>query len=178
MPFFMESCIRVAGTALSGRPALAPDRHGSASVRDSGRLGAWIGGDPEIPDSDERGCVERIVGRRGNAGQFGQRREERVATAPRTARQLRRGDFKADDADREMAGFFAQLDSRREDQELRTLRSAHMRKASQDVDRNTFTGTAEAMLHGWALETDPVLEYVWRSKNRKLLNKEQLQELE
>ncbi len=80
----------------------------------------------------------------------------------------------ADDADRARAGFFARLESRREDWALRMLRSAHVLKGAGNVDRNTFAGTAKALLDGRTLETIPIMEYVWERTNRELVNEELL----
>ena len=80
----------------------------------------------------------------------------------------------ADDADRVKAGFFARLEPRREDWALRMLRSAHVLKGAGKVDWKTFTGTAKAVLDGRALETIPIMEYVWERTNRVLVNEELL----
>ena len=80
----------------------------------------------------------------------------------------------ADDADRIKAGFLAQLESRREDWALRMLSGAHLLKGAGNVDWNTFAGTAKAVLEGRALETIPIMEYVWERTNRVLVNKELL----
>ena len=70
------------------------------------------------------------------------------------------------------AGFFARLESRREDWALRMLRSAHVLKGAGNVDWNTYAGTAKAVLDGQALETTPIMEYVWQRTNRELVNEE------
>ena len=44
---------------------------------------------------------------------------------------------------------------------MRMLRSAQVRKAGGSVNRNTFAGTAKAVLEGRALETIPIMQYVW-----------------
>ena len=77
-----------------------------------------------------------------------------------------------DDADRAKAGFFARLESRREDWALRMLRSAHVLKGAGNVDWNTFAGTAKALLDGRTLETIPIMEYVWERTNRELVNEQ------
>ena len=74
----------------------------------------------------------------------------------------------ADGADRAMAGFFARLESRREDWALRMLRSAHVLKGAGNVDWRTFGGTAKSVLDGRALETIPIMEHVWQRTNRDL----------
>ena len=74
----------------------------------------------------------------------------------------------ADGADRAMAGFFARLESRREDWALRMLRSAHVLKGAGNVDWRTFAGTAKSVLEGRALETIPIMEHVWQRTNRDL----------
>ena len=71
------------------------------------------------------------------------------------------------------AGFFARLEPRREDWALRMLRSAHVLKGAGNVDWKTFAGTAKAVLDGRALETIPIMEYVWERTN-KVLAKEEL----
>ena len=80
----------------------------------------------------------------------------------------------ADDADRVKAGFFARLDSRREDWALRMLRSAHVLKGGGNVDWRTFSGTAKAALVSRALETIPIMEYVWEMTSRELVKEELL----
>ena len=80
----------------------------------------------------------------------------------------------ADDADRVKAWFFARLESRREDWALRMLRSAHVLKGGGNVDWRTFTGTAKSVLDGRALETIPIMEYVWERTNSELVNEELL----
>ena len=80
----------------------------------------------------------------------------------------------ADDADRVKAGFFARLEPRREDWALRMLRSAHVLKGAGKVDWKTFAGTAKAVLDGRALETVPIMEYVWERTNRVLAHEELL----
>ena len=42
------------------------------------------------------------------------------------------------------------------------------------VDWKTFEGTAKAALDGRALETIPIMEYVWGRTNRVLANEELL----
>ena len=49
----------------------------------------------------------------------------------------------ADDADRAKAGFFARLESRREDWALRMLRSAHVLKGAGNVDWKHLRGDCE-----------------------------------
>ena len=78
----------------------------------------------------------------------------------------------SDEADRVRAGFFARLESRREDWALRMLRSAHVLKGAGNVDWNTYAGTAKTFLDGQALETIPIMEYVWQRTNRDLVNEE------
>ena len=78
----------------------------------------------------------------------------------------------SDEADRVRAGFFARLEPRREDWALRILRSAHVLKGAGNVDWNTYAGTARALLDGQALETIPIMEYVWQRANRELVNEE------
>ena len=80
----------------------------------------------------------------------------------------------ADDRDGVKAGFFARLEPRREDWALRMLRSAHVLKGARNVDWKTFAGTAKALLDGRALETIPIMEYVWERTNRVLANEELL----
>ena len=74
----------------------------------------------------------------------------------------------SDEADRVRAGFFARLEPRREDWALRMLRSAHVLKGAGNVDWNTYAGTAQSLLDGQALETVPIMEYVWQRTNRDL----------
>ena len=78
----------------------------------------------------------------------------------------------ADDGDRVKEGFFARLDSRREDWALRMLRNAHVPRGAGNVDWRTFAGTAKALLDGRALETIPILEYVWQRTNRVLVDED------
>ena len=80
----------------------------------------------------------------------------------------------AGDADDVKAGFFARLEPRREDWALRMLHSAHVLKGAGKVDWKTFAGTAKAVLDGRALETIPIMEYVWERTNRVLANEELL----
>ncbi len=80
----------------------------------------------------------------------------------------------ADGGDGVKAGFFSLLESRREDWALRMLRSAHVLKGAGNVDWKTFAGTAKAVLDGRALETIPIMEYVWERKNRDLAKEELL----
>ena len=80
----------------------------------------------------------------------------------------------AGDGDGVMARFFARLEPRREDWALRMLRSAHVLKGAGNVDWKTFAGTAKAVLDGRALETIPIMEYVWERTNRVLVNEELL----
>ena len=80
----------------------------------------------------------------------------------------------AGDGDGVKAGFFARLEPRREDWALRMLRSAHVLKGAANVDWKTFAGTAQAVLHGRALETVPIMEYVWERTNRVLAKEELL----
>ena len=70
------------------------------------------------------------------------------------------------------AGAAAQ--PRREDWALRMLRSAHVLKGAGRVDWKTFAGTAKAVLDSWALETVPIMEYVWERTNRVLAKEELL----
>ena len=72
------------------------------------------------------------------------------------------------------AGFFARLEPRREDWALRMLRSSHVLKGARNVDWKTFAGTAKAVLDGRALETIPIMEYVWERTNRVLAKEELL----
>ena len=74
--------------------------------------------------------------------------------------------------DRVSAGFFARLEPHREDWARRMLRSAHVLKGAGNVDWNTYAGTAKALLDGQALETIPIMEYVWQRTNRDLMNEE------
>ena len=62
----------------------------------------------------------------------------------------------------------------RKDRALRMLCRAHLLKGARNFDRNTFAGTAKALLDGRALETIPILEYVWEKTNRVLTNEELL----
>ena len=71
-------------------------------------------------------------------------------------------------------GFFARLESRREDWALRMLRSAHVLRGAGNVDWNTFAGTAKALLDGRTLETIQILEYVWERTSRELAKEELL----
>ena len=80
----------------------------------------------------------------------------------------------AGDADGVKAGFFARLERRREDWALRMLRGAHVLKGAGKVDWKTFAGTAKAVLDGRALETIPIMEYVWERTNRVLAKEELL----
>ena len=72
------------------------------------------------------------------------------------------------------AGFFACLGSRREDWARRMLRSAHVLKGAGNVDWLTFAGTAKVLLDGRALETIPIMEYVWQRTNMVLVNEDLL----
>ena len=74
----------------------------------------------------------------------------------------------AGDANGVKAEFFARLEPRREDWALRMLRSAHVLKGAGSVDWKTFTGTTKALLDGQALETIPIMKYVWERTNRDL----------
>ena len=77
--------------------------------------------------------------------------------------------------DREGGGrLFTRLEPRREAWAVRMLRSAHVLKGAGNVDWKTFVGTAEAVLDGRALETIPIMEYVWERTNRVLANEELL----
>ena len=80
----------------------------------------------------------------------------------------------ASDADGVKAGFFARLEPRREDWALRMLRSAHVLKGAGNVDWKTFAATAKAVLEGCALETIPIMEYVWERTKRALAKEELL----
>ena len=84
----------------------------------------------------------------------------------------------ARDTDGVKASFFARLEPRREDWALRMLRSAHVLKGAGKVDWKTFAGTAKAVLDGRALETIPIMEYVWERTNRVLAREELLRERE
>ena len=44
----------------------------------------------------------------------------------------------------------------------------------ETVDWRTFTGTAKSVLDGRALETIPIMEYVWERTNSELVNEELL----
>ena len=57
--------------------------------------------------------------------------------------------------------YLARLGSEGEERAVRMLRSAQVRKAGGSVNRNTFAGTAKAVLEGRALETIPIMQYVW-----------------
>lgn len=81
----------------------------------------------------------------------------------------------ADDADGVRAGFFAPLEQQCQDWALRLLCSAHVLKGAGKVDWKTFEGTAKAVLDGRALETIPIMEYVWERINRVLANEELMQ---
>ena len=63
---------------------------------------------------------------------------------------------------------------RREDWALRMLRSADVLKGTGKVDWKTFAGTAKAVLDDRALETIPIIEYVWERTNRVLAKEELL----
>ena len=80
----------------------------------------------------------------------------------------------AGDGDGVKTGFFARLEPRREDWALRMLRGAHVLKGAGKVDWKTFAGTAKAVLDGRALETVPIMEYVWERTNRDLAKEELL----
>ena len=76
----------------------------------------------------------------------------------------------ADDADGMKYGCFARLEPRREDGVLRMLRSAQVLKGAGKVNWKTFAVTAKAALDGRALETIPIMEYVWERTTRVLAN--------
>ena len=78
----------------------------------------------------------------------------------------------SDEADRLRARFFARLEPLRGDWALRMLRSAHVLKGAGNVDWKTYAATAKALLDGQALETIPIMEYVWQRTNRELVNEE------
>ena len=78
----------------------------------------------------------------------------------------------ASDADGVKTGFFARLEPRREDWAQRMLRSAHVLKGAGNVDWKTFAATARAVLDGRALETIPIMEYVWERTKRDLAKEE------
>ena len=48
-----------------------------------------------------------------------------------------------------------------EEHAARMPRSAHVRKGTGNIDWRTFAGTTKAVLEGGALETIPIMEYVW-----------------
>ena len=52
------------------------------------------------------------------------------------------------------------------------LRSAHVLKGSGNVDWLSFAGTVMALLDGRALETIPIMEYVFDNTYRTLVNEE------
>ena len=54
------------------------------------------------------------------------------------------------------------------------LHSAHVLKGAGKVDWKSFTGTAKAVLDGRALETIPIMEYVWKRTNSVLASEELL----
>ncbi len=54
------------------------------------------------------------------------------------------------------------------------LRSAHVLKSAGNVDWLTFAGTAKVLLDGRALETIPIMEYVWQRTNMVLVNEDLL----
>ena len=70
---------------------------------------------------------------------------------------------------REKAGFFARLEPRRERWALRRLRSAHVVKGGRKRRLEDLRGD------GQALETIPILEYVWERTNRVLVKEELMQ---
>ena len=70
------------------------------------------------------------------------------------------------------AAFFARLEPCREGWALRMLRGAHVLLCAGNVDWNTYAGTAGALLDGQALETIPIMEYVWQRATRGLVNEE------
>ena len=78
----------------------------------------------------------------------------------------------AKDADGVKTGFFARLEPRREEWALRMSRSAHVLKGAANVDWKTFAATAKAVLDGRALETIPIMEYVWERTKRALAKEE------
>ena len=80
----------------------------------------------------------------------------------------------AKDADGVKTGFFARLEPRREEWAQRMLRSAHVLKGAGNVDWKTFAATARAVLDRRALETIPIMEYVWERTNRDLAKEELL----
>ena len=85
---------------------------------------------------------------------------------------LREAMDEAKDADGVKAGFFAGLEPRREEWAQRMLRSAHVLKGAGNVDWKTFAATARAVLDGRALETIPIMEYVWERTKRDLAKEE------
>ena len=78
----------------------------------------------------------------------------------------------AKDADGVKTGFFTRLEPRREEWAQRMLRSAHVLKGAGNVDWKTFAATARAVLDGRALETIPIMEYVWERTKRDLAKEE------
>ena len=77
-------------------------------------------------------------------------------------------------ADGAKAGFFARLELGREDWALRMLLSPHVLKGAGNVDWKTVAGTAKAVLDSRALETVPIMEYVWERTNKVLARDELL----
>ena len=73
------------------------------------------------------------------------------------------------------AELFARMEPRREGWALRMRGSAQVLKGAGKIDWKTFTGMAKAVLDGRALETAPIMEYVWERTNRVLVNEELLQ---
>ena len=57
----------------------------------------------------------------------------------------------------------------------RMLPSAYVLKGAGNVNWGSFAGTAKAVLDGRALETVPIMEYVWERTNRVLMYEELLQ---
>ena len=64
----------------------------------------------------------------------------------------------------------ARLESRREEGAPRILRSAHVLTGARNVDWNTFSRTANALLDGPTLETIPIMEYIRVRTNLELVN--------
>ncbi len=56
------------------------------------------------------------------------------------------------------------------------LCGAHVLKGAGNVDWRAFAGTTKAVLDGLALETIPIMEYVWQRTNTVLVNEEVLKE--
>ena len=70
---------------------------------------------------------------------------------------------------------FTQLEPVREHWAVRMLHCTHVLKGTEGVDWKTIAGTAKAVVESPALETLPIMEYVWERTNRVTVNEKLLQ---